>query len=867
MDIVKYKFRSLKTYASIEWLADSKKKYRQVFDRSEVKYIYAEFSFYNKMFDEEDWDTHIVLRSFRSGNPPQHISDDLIVNKTVPKDQHIVYVREGWGNDRVGVAWPEGSYYWEVTVDGEKVATQPFYIYEVGTVTDIENPYFDLQSVKLYEGPNSNLPKDERTYLVEFSYTEARFIWVELLLDNNLEKPWMAELVFNFYNDARQLKGQTTELLKVKRKQKLIEINSGWGSDHKGTWFQDNYTLEIVFMDTLIAIIPFRVGESFVEGENRLFKLEEHNKLIGFHALPEEESQSLDEVLGELDKLVGLDWIKKRVKEYAQYLSFLKLRRERGFDDKQPINLHVVFTGNPGTGKTTIARLLGKIYKNLGLLSKGHVTEIDRGDVVGEFIGQTAPKIKNAIEKARGGVLFIDEAYALARAEDDPKDFGKEVIEILVKEMSDGKGDLAVVVAGYPKEMETFLNSNPGLKSRFNRQFEFPDYSPQELLSIAKLGEKSYGIQLAEDARAYLYTKLVEVYRNRDRTFGNARYVLRIIEDTKMNLGLRVMNAKSPELLSNEELSHVLIEDLKEIFEQKKRKKVYLPIDEAYLEGALEELNALIGLQSIKAEVNELVKVVKFYKEIGRDVLNNFSLHSVFVGNPGTGKTTVARIMAKIYKALGILERGHVVECDRQGLVAGFVGQTAIKTAEVIEKARGGVLFIDEAYTLSQNPTDQYGNEAIETILKRMEDMRGEIAVIVAGYPDNMRRFLDTNPGLKSRFDRVFEFSDYTPQDLLEITYAILSLEEISLNEEAKAHLLNYYTHLHTFKDKYFGNARVVRKLVEKSIKRQRLRLADMDPGIRSGEKLKELILEDVKEFVPGYQPLLDEAQPRRIGF
>ena len=194
-----------------------------------------------------------------------------------------------------------------------------------------------------------------------------------------------------------------------------------------------------------------------------------------------------------MDGLIGLESIKQRIREYSQYLNFLNLRKEKGFEDSQPHNLHVVFTGNPGTGKTTVARMLGRIYKKLGLLSRGHIHEVDRADIIGEYIGQTAPKVKAAIDKARGGILFIDEAYALSRGGDDSKDYGREVIELLVKEMSSGKGDLAIVVAGYPKEMETFLTSNPGLKSRFQMRFDFPDYTPQELELITLYwAEKSH---------------------------------------------------------------------------------------------------------------------------------------------------------------------------------------------------------------------------------------------------------------------------------------------------------------------------------------------------------------------------------------
>jgi SpoVK/Ycf46/Vps4 family AAA+-type ATPase len=868
---ISYKFRAIKTFASNEWLAEGKKKYRQVFDRNELSYLHVEFSFFNKLFDEEDWEAKILLKAYRRPKDRRRKAEEigkLEVPKHISQAQNIVYVREQLGHEMAGNFWEEGHYLWEAYINGKLVGAADFYVYDVGPETEGTNRFLEVESVQLYEGANSDRAKEGVVYHQAFRHSETRFIWVRLQAKNHFPKEWMCEMIFYIYNDARQLKGQMVELVKVKADSKEVVIHSGWGSDLRGTWFKDNYTVEIVFMDTLIGIVPFSVGDVFETGDPPLIRTIDHNMMgqPGL-SLTELDKMTLEEVLSELDAMIGLESVKGRIREYSQYLNFLGLRKEKGFEDGESINLHVVFTGNPGTGKTTVARMLGRIYRKLGLLSKGHIHEVDRADLIGEYIGQTAPKVKTAIEKARGGILFIDEAYSLFRGEDDTKDYGREVIELLVKEMSDKRGDLAIVVAGYPKEMELFLKSNPGLKSRFTMKFEFPDYTPDELEEIALHWTERLSVALSEEARVYLKHRLTEAYRSRDRSFGNARYVLSIINEAKMNLGLRVMKSTLPGELTKEDLSVIQEGDVAEIFEAKVRKKARIPIDENLLHTALGELNELIGLENVKNEIQELVKLVKFYKEIGKDVLNRFSLHTIFTGNPGTGKTTVARILGKIYKALGILERGHVVECDRQGLVAGFVGQTAIKTAEVVEKARGGVLFIDEAYALAKGGANDFGREAIETILKRMEDLRGELVVIAVGYPDNMRRFLEANPGLRSRFDRKMEFQDYNAEELLEIARMMLGLEEITMTAEAQAHLATYFKFLDRTKNKYFGNARAVRKVIGKAIKNQHLRLASLAPEVRTPEMLKRLEITDVSEFSEGNDTLLEGGKQGRVGF
>ena len=862
-----FKFRELKVYASTEWLADNKKKYRQVFDRFEITYVYAELSFYNKQFDLEDWEIDVELKCFSLKKGRKELCA-LPFKRKVSKYDHMVYIREGWGNKKEGVFWKKGTYYWEAWVEGEKVATKYFYVEDAGTDDLVGgNGYLSVQSLKLYEGPYDDVTDDDRVYLHTFSSEETRYIYVEILLRNDHpEKNWQCELFTKFYNNARELKGQVVRLQRVEKKDDYIKMTAGWGSNVKGSWRRDQYTAELVFMDKLLATIPFEIADEFEEGVAGVVL--PHNQATIMLAEVEDYGKTFEDVMVKMDNLIGLKDIKQRVRDHAQYIQFLQLRKEKGFEEKEEINVHSVFMGNPGTGKTTVAKMMGRLYEKMGLLSKGHVHEVDRVDLVGEYIGQTAPKVKEAIEKARGGVLFIDEAYSLARSNDDSKDFGREVVEILVKEMSNGKGDLAVIVAGYPKEMQHFLDSNPGLKSRFKIYFEFTDYLPQELSQIAQYVCLEKGVKFTQEAKAKINELITDAFRSRDKTFGNARFINDLVEEAKVNLGLRIMGTDNPRNLDSEELSVIEYQDVATIQIEKKKEIPYIPIDKNLLEEALTELDVLIGMDSIKVQIREMVRLVQYFRQTGKDVLNSFSLHTVFVGNPGTGKTTVARILTKIYKALGVLERGQMVETDRQGLVAGFVGQTAIKTTEKIDEAMGGILFIDEAYSLTQKTGGahgDFGDESVQTILKRMEDNRGEFFIFAAGYPDNMETFLKANPGLNSRFDKILKFEDYSPKDLTRIAKLMLEEKGVRITQNAEEHLDKFLAFMYEYRDKYFGNAREVRKVVIEAIKNMNLRLAEIPEADRKGDEDSVLTLEDLQSFKLNTNDFI--FNKKRIGF
>ncbi|WP_207176037.1 MULTISPECIES: AAA family ATPase [Cellulophaga] len=275
---------------------------------------------------------------------------------------------------------------------------------------------------------------------------------------------------------------------------------------------------------------------------------------------------------------------------------------------------------------------------------------------------------------------------------------------------------------------------------------------------------------------------------------------------------------------------------------------IEVPEDDT-IEKVLEELNELVGLEEIKKNVNDLInflKVQKIREENGLKA-NKTSLHFVFMGPPGTGKTTVARMLGRIFKHLGYLKRGHLVETDRSGMVAGYVGQTALKADEIISAASDGVLFIDEAYSLTSGGFNDFGSEAIEVLLKRMEDLRDSLVVVVAGYPDEMEIFIQSNPGLQSRFNRYLNFDHYKPDALLEIFKLITKKSDFNLTVDAEDKLSEIILSLYDKRHKSFGNARTMRNLFEKIIQRQANRIVNITPI--SEEILITITEEDIPEI------------------
>jgi SpoVK/Ycf46/Vps4 family AAA+-type ATPase len=531
------------------------------------------------------------------------------------------------------------------------------------------------------------------------------------------------------------------------------------------------------------------------------------------------ESSPMELALAKLDAMVGLAPVKQEVKGLIARMQLEQKRRDQGLD-VSALSQHMVFTGPPGVGKTEVARLVGEIYRGLKVLRKGHVVEVDRAGLVAGYIGQTATKTLDKCREALDGILFIDEAYSLAGSTGGGgSDFGKEAIDTLLKFMEDNRDRIVVIAAGYRNEMRRFIDSNPGLGSRFSKTVDFPSYDTSELCEIFRRMAARQQFNLPDGCEAKLKPWIEG--RSKADDWANAREMRTLVEKAREEQALRVAGDPSADI------SLVTIEDVIRATGQK-------PEDnEIPIAAALEKLDAMVGLAPVKTEIKRLtarLEVEQKRREQGLPIAA-LSQHMVFTGPPGVGKTEVARVIGEIFRALRVLRKGHIVETDRAGLVAGYVGQTATKTLDKCREALDGVLFIDEAYTLAAGTGGgghDFGKEAIDTLLKFMEDNRDRIIVIVAGYPNEMRRFIESNPGLSSRFTKTVNFPGYGASDLCEILRRMAARQQFSLPDDFVAALTPWIEERSATRD--WGNARSMRTLLEKAREAQAIRIS-MDAG------------------------------------
>lgn len=533
--------------------------------------------------------------------------------------------------------------------------------------------------------------------------------------------------------------------------------------------------------------------------------------------LPADTGASLERIRSEIRQhFVGMDWLE----QYFEDKSLEIEERLAGGGTADDVNLRaIILAGEPGTGKTSVARLLAQLYHHFHLLGTSEPIVADGTSLASSHAGGVQKKVLSLIREAQAkkALLFVDEAHQLLSGYFD----GAGALKAFLNPLTDREHPFQAVFSVYPSRLEEFLKLDPGSARRFE-VVHMPSYTGPQLFAILhKMMDNSPLRLTADEETDALLRRVCEyLYVSRTEETGNAGRMERLLED--MNR-LRRARCRREGIISEMPEYRVfrpadIPRDLLDA----------LPPESATPEQLMEELNSLCGLESVKQDVRDLISLARtnrMRQERGLPIVEK-SLHMVFSGNPGTGKTTVARLIGRLYQAIGILPRGQMVEVSRSGLVAGYIGQTALKTQEAINQALGGVLFIDEAYTLSNGGERDFGQEAIDTILKNMEDHRDNLVVIAAGYPKLMENFISTNPGLASRFNKHFLFQDYTIDEMDEILAGLCAKQQYIMTDGAKALAHQYMLKCMAQKD--FGNGRTARNLFEKLISSQAERIVQM---------------------------------------
>ncbi|HMN47529.1 MAG TPA: AAA family ATPase [Ignavibacteriaceae bacterium] len=692
----------------------------------------------------------------------------------------------------------------------------------------IQSRVFDLQD---------SINSSKRTYLKVFDEQRTNFIAVEILIFNPYYN--QRNLFWNglavWYMDDEEV-GRNNFNLEVKSDWEIVEVVQSWGTPVPGFWKDSDCRVEILLENKLVCTHFFSVGNSQVidfqniqVDELKIFNRESFNQIKRSENIKSlsNENYSLQLILEELNGYVGLKNLKHSLSEFITYINFVQERKKQGIDVKENLTAHCIFLGNPGTGKTSIARILGRFFKSVGLLENGHVVEVDRSTLVGEYIGETAQKTEKVIKQALGGILFIDEAYTLKR-DTNGNDFGQEAIDIILKRMEDFNGKFFVIAAGYPELMQNFLNSNPGLKSRFTHLFLFDDFSANELVEIYKLFSSREKFIITPEAEELLTNKLKLIYENDKNNLGNARFVRNLFNETKVQLSKRYHSLKYDER-NFYASSTIIIDDILSAFNNYEKHSKGFVFNDDKLNKYLNELNNLVGLEDVKKTFSKLlasIKVEQLKKERAISSLPK-NLNSIFICEPGAGTSTVARLFGKVFKELSLIEIGQLVEIDSSYFYGLNKIDSYLTLDKIFQDSIGKIIVVNDSVITLKAKSD-FSDSLLQYFLKKLYLYKDKVVAVLTGNQDEFEDLFESVPVIENQFPNIYNFGHYSTRQLLEIALNICQKKNYQLEEGAWQQMLDLLAKLRSDKNKNFYNARTIKEILNKAIANQEERIISL---------------------------------------
>lgn len=540
--------------------------------------------------------------------------------------------------------------------------------------------------------------------------------------------------------------------------------------------------------------------------------------------------------LRELESLVGLGKIKSRLKDYLFAVRLAARRMELGLPTNTP-SLHMAFLGNPGTGKTTVAEIIGRVFASWGILSGGRVIRTEKSRMVGQYVGETEHKMNRLLAGARGNILFIDEAYQLV--EGGNNDYGRIVMNSLLTELGKENPDMIVILAGYTAPMKKLLESNEGIESRFPNVFSFEDYTTDELLEIGKQMIAKQGFVLTPGAEANMRAVIQDGADRPSPRFGNGRFVSNLIRnDILASLGARTSSLENP---TKEELSTILPED---VIVGKARKAVVF--DDDAIDEALARLDALSGIQNVKEAIHHFVRSARYLHSIGEPYVGKGLLAWRFIGRSGTGKSTVAEIMAAILKGMRLISNSHITQVKGERLFN--VSETVFDAVlrEAVKKSCNGLIFIDADDPQFADTRFNYGRSVEQIRLKVKEltvEVGGECALVLAELDAPNKNVAEQlSEGGVYEFDHTLIFKDFTPDELFGVLCHCLQRFEVTFTPPAEKHMRAYLAALEGSAE---ANARTM-KLMARTIYQQ---VILRESGLTRPPKTHQVQLADIATF------------------